>query len=238
MNTFHSAYKMLKYKKIFFLSLLLATLLLLLPSCQQDQTVIPSASGESNMSVGFFTEVESGDNTLTLSEAKFNVKSMKLDNHGHHGECDVRIGPFVVYLDLLPKYVNATITTIPIGRYESIKFHIHKPNPNEPMPDPDFIESNNRRYSVVVKGTYNGQGFVYKSSINVARKVFLDNYPIEVAERPLINITITVNPYSWFRENGVFLNPMDEGNSHKIDHNIKESLKRAFRDLNCDGWPD
>lgn len=238
MDQFNLATNKLKFKRVFFLSALFAALLLLLPACQQDGTVMTTTSDPSNMSVGFFTETEVGDNTLTLSEAKFNVKSMKMDNHGHNGECDVKAGPFVVYLDLTPKYVNATITTIPVGSYESIKFHIHKPNPNETMQDPDFIESNSRRYSVVVKGTYNGEYFVYKSAINVERKIYVDNYPLAVATTPMINITISVNPYSWFREDGMLLNPMDEGNSNKIDKNIKESLKRAFRDINRDGWPD
>jgi hypothetical protein len=227
-----------KSKTVLILGILMSGLILLLPGCQEDDPgAVLTSNTEDNLSVGFFTEIPAADNTLSLTEAKFNVKSMKLDNEGHHGECNVKVGPFVVYLDLTPKYVNAAITVIPVDRYESVKFNIHKPGPNETMSDPDFIESTSRRYSVVAKGYYNSEFFVYKADITVERSVNLDNL-VEINERPLVNITLTVNPYEWFTENGVILDPRIDANKHVINQNIRESLRRAFRDMNCDGHPD
>ncbi len=53
-----------------------------------------------------------------------------------------------------------------------------------------------------------------------------------------VNLTITVNPYSWFFEDGVYLDPSDPSNESEIEMNIEHSFKDAFKDNNKDGIPD
>lgn len=53
-----------------------------------------------------------------------------------------------------------------------------------------------------------------------------------------VNLTITVSPYSWFFEDGVYLDPSDPSNESEIEMNIEHSFKDAFRDNNKDGKPD
>lgn len=229
-----------KHKTLIILSFFLSALLLILPACNDNQSgdVIGTSGGSDNISVGFYSETEGGDNTLIITEAKFLIRKMTFKREGGENECDVKVGPFVVQLDLTPKVVIAAINRIPVGDYEKIKFQIHKPSPNETISDPDFTESNSKRFSVVARGFYNGIPFVYKSAITVERSIDFESHSVQVAASPLINITVRINPYSWFRQNGSLLDPGNEQNQHEIDKNIKESLKRAFRDINCDGEPD
>jgi len=128
---------------------------------------------------------------------------------------------------------------LPSGLYDEVKFQVHKPTPNDGITDPDFVESNHKRYSVVVRGYYNSVPFAYKSSITVAKEIELEGGPVSIgAAPPMVYLTIRVNPYNWFWENGNFLDPAIENNSHKIDQNIRQSLRRAFRDMDQNGEPD
>ena len=53
-----------------------------------------------------------------------------------------------------------------------------------------------------------------------------------------INLTITVDPYSWFYKDEVLLDPTDPANENDIDNNIKESFKEAYEDADHNGKED
>jgi hypothetical protein len=239
MNILHNTRDFLKkHKALIILSFFLSALLFALPACNENGGDLITPAGNDNVSVGFYAENESGDNTLEITEAKFLLRKLTLKREGGENECDVKLGPFIVYLDLTGKVVLGAITKIEPATYDAVKFQVHKPNPNEVLTDPDFTESNSRRYSVVVKGLYNGVPFVYKSDVTVAKKIDFENHAIQVSEAAVVHLTVRLNPFSWFMKNGQLLDPLNGGNSHEIDHNIKESLKRAFRDMDKDGNPD
>ena len=236
MNTIHNSLYFLKNRNVFNI-LLFLFLLFFLSSCQESSNDLINSPGTDNVSVGFFAEKPS-NNSLVLTEAKFVLKEMVLKTEHGENECGVKLGPFVVKLELTEKVIVEAITTIPQGNYDAIKFKVHKPGPNDNINDPDFINGNNERFSVVVKGFFGWTPFVYKTSVTVSKKIDFEGQPVTVALRPLINITIRLNPYSWFVENGITLDPSVQSNMHVIDKNIKESLRRAFKDLDKDGDPD
>ena len=236
----------LSKQKIFFSAyiLFLSTLFILIftilavtsPGCKSDENVINSAA-DNNVSVGFYSENAAGDNTLVITEAKFLVRKLML-KHDHGEECDVNLGPFVVYLDMVQKVVVVGIAKIPAGDYDDIMFQVHKPSPNENIADPEFIESNSRRFSVIAKGFYNTVSFVFKSDVTVAKEIDFENPPVSIGSVTFINITIRLNPYSWFINNGIILDPMNEDNKNVIKQNIKNSLRWAFKDIDLNGEPD
>ncbi len=227
----------LKNKIIFSAALCIIALIMFSPGCKNDTSVAP---GNNNVSVGYFTQNTQRDNSIVLDEAKFIVRKIVLEKDDDHGgECDVKIGPFVVYFDVSQvTVVSAAVAQIPAGNFHEIKFQIHKLNPNESVGDPEFFESTSQRYSVIAKGFYNGERFIYKSDVTVEREIELEPQPFVVASETAINITISLDVYSWFLHDGVVLNPMDPANKNIIDHNIKDSFKRAFKDINHDGEPD
>jgi hypothetical protein len=218
---------------------ILVLALLTYVGCKNEESVTPT-TGDNNVSMGFFAENNSTDNTIVIDEAKFLLRKLDLEVENGEDAQEVKLGPFVVYLDLNAKVVIAAMAKIPGGSFDEIHFQIHKPSPQENISDPDFTESTSKRFSVVIKGFFNGNRFVYKSPITIAREIEIENHPVTVpaSSEVIVNLTISLNPYSWFDRNGEILDPTDQNNWNDIDHNIRESLKRAFRDMDMNGEPD
>lgn len=217
----------------------ITVLVFLSAGCNNDSVLDPAGTGNNNISVSYFNENSTADNTLVLNEAKFILRKVVLEGENDsHGECDVKLGPFIVYLDLTQKTVIAALAKIPVGNYREIKFQVHKLNPNESVGDPEFMESTSRRFSVIAKGTYNGNPFVFKSDVSFSKEIEFENLPVSVTEATVLNVTVRLDVFSWFINNEIILDPSDPQNADIIKHNIKRSFKRAFRDMNGDGEPD
>jgi len=180
-------------------------------------------------------------NIIVLTEAKVILKDIKIHAEGkEEGSCEViKTGPMVLQLKL-----NTTINiisgiNIPSGVYDDVKFKIHKLNPDEPLLDPDFEDANGR-YSVVVKGSYYGIAFVFKSSITTTQKVELSRVVLIGSENT--NITLLANPISWFvGPNNTYLDPTNSFDKIIIDKNIKENIHHSFeifKDNDKNGLPD
>lgn len=172
--------------------------------------------------------------TLELDSVKILIKDIKVIDQGN-SENNFKTGPYVMYLGL--NYFVNTIDTgyIPEGTYDKIKFEIHKPNNNDPLPDPEFRDSLGN-YSVIAKGRYNGLPFVYKSKKSAHQFLTLPD-SIIVTAIGKTNVTLSVNPYTWFISNGMYLDPNLPANENDIDNNIKDSFK-AFKDDDKNGIPD
>jgi hypothetical protein len=218
-------------------ALFLSFLIAVGTGCNQDEASIMNASSNDNVSVGFFAENAPAASSITLTDAKFLLNNMTLvRNHNYQEGCSIKLGAFVVYLDLSHKVVNTAITHIPAGDYDGIKFEVHKPELSENIPDLEFI-AGTHGYSVIAKGYYNGNPFTYRSAVSVGKQIgFVRS--VNVNEVRIINVTVSLNPNSWFMYNGVALNPMDEGNRILIERNITNSLRLAFRDIDQDGMAD
>ena len=148
----------------------------------------------------------------------------------HHNRSEgVKVGQFVVYLNPNGTTTDFAVADIPPGFYDEIKFKIHKVEGSEVPPDPEFKEGENEslRYSVIVKGKYNNIPFVYKSRKSVQPKVELDSL-LEVVENTATNLTIAVNPQSWFLDGTTELDPTDPANANDIDNNIARSFRSAY----------
>ncbi len=150
---------------------------------------------------------------------------------------DLRMDPLVVDLNVNGSLNTVAVNSVPQGTYYAVKFKIHKPQPYEAIPDSEFRDSNNNRYSVVVKGTYNGTPFVFKSDITAEQKIML-NPPVTVTGNNPVNVTITVNPYDWFASNGSYMDPSDNSNQAEINSQIRTSFRKGFEDDDMSGAPD
>jgi len=212
-------------------------------SCDTTQ----NTNGNFSLSFGSTNSLlKTTSDSLQLTEVKILLKDVKLEQESadkvsggeHHGEGNevvVRVGPFVVNLNLTGLTTNFIVSDIPAGTYDEIKFKIHRLEGSEIPPDPEFIDSQDTtmRYSVIVKGNYNGTPFVYRSSKSAHQKLRLDE-PLVVEENTSTNLTITVDPYSWFYDGDTLLDPSNANNMDEIDHNISASFRNAFRDNNHD----
>ena len=79
--------------------------------------------------------------------------------------------------------------------------------------------------------------FIYKSRKSAKQDLKLVN-PVVVEGNGVANLTIIVDPFTWFADSSSILDPTNPANENDIDKNIKESFKKAFRDNNYDGNED
>jgi hypothetical protein len=174
-----------------------------------------------------------------IQNVKLLVRNIKIKNQSFEDSLHVKTGPVVVDLNLEGKTTEFAYSEIPAGTYNRIRFEIHKIEDSEVPPDSEFKESNESsdRFSVIVKGQLNGELFTYKSRKSAVQDIKLAEDLI-VEEGEEANLTITVDPFSWFYEGDKFLDPNDNSNDDKIDNNLKYSFKRAFCDKDKNGLED
>ncbi len=210
-------------------------------SCNNSTVTSPQTDNLSFSSMSSVDSAGDSQNILVLDTVKILIKDIKLDlATGSEDSSQIKIGPFVVFLNLQSlTVVTVSTALIPAGSYNRVKFEVHKLEDAEAIPDPEFADANGR-YSVIIKGFYLGNYFVYKSTKSAHQILnFPANIPVSVGL--LTNITMVVKPYIWFISNGVFLDPRDPANSNDIDNNIKNNINhnfKAFKDDNRDGLPD
>jgi len=208
-------------------------------SCNKTSPVTSQADNLSFSAMSSADSVGDAQNIIILDTVKILIKDIKLDvADNHQDSSDFKIGPFILFLNLTSSINTISSTIIPYGDYEHVKFEVHKLNDNEAVPDPEFADVNGR-YSVIVKGFYLGNYFVYRSSKSAHQILnFPNNVSISAAYS---NITMIVKPFIWFIKNGAFLDPRDPANSNDIDNNIKDNINhnfKAFRDNDRNGIPD
>ena len=179
-------------------------------------------------------------NYFIIDTVKILIKEIKLNvANNNQDSTNFKTGPFVLFLNLTSAVNEISTALIPAGSYDKIKFEIHKLNNNEVSPDPEFSDANGT-YSVIVKGWYLGNYFIYRSSKSAHQMInFPDTIPIATGART--NITLVVKPYIWFIKNNVYMDPNVPANSNDIDNNIKDNFKnnlKAFRDNDKNGVPD
>ncbi len=126
------------------------------------------------------------------------------------------------------------------GSYDQIEFDIHKISSGNAADDqflmshPTFAD-----LSIRVRGTYNGQDFVFETDLNVEQELaFFPVLQIDAAT----NITIQVGLGGWFVDAaGQPVDPatgnQGQPNEGLIKENIKTSIE-AFEDSNRDGSDD
>ena len=183
-------------------------------------------------------ESVTGANYPVITEAKALITEIELETEPSGISQEIRISPVVIYFNTGGQVISVTAANLPSGTWNKIKLQIHKPEDTEPIPDPEFREgtSGNQRYSFIIKGTYNGNAFVYKSRKRADIIINLST-PLTTGNGSR-NITLLVNPSLWFMNNGNVLDPTNSSNDDLIDDNLKNSFKRGFRDDNKDGRPD
>lgn len=153
--------------------------------------------------------------------------------------------------DSLDIEVNNTIISLPLGGapivlaeqgvvpglYTSFELEVERPDNSGPQPaDTDFWDETGR-YSVVVVGTFNGEPFKFRSK---------EDFELEMEFEPTLllgddsdsRIHISVDYMSWFRQNGVFVDPRIAGNREAIEARIELSFDVASGDIDDDDDDD
>lgn len=199
---------------------------------------VPSGVSELTVSVKADDNALDGPANISITEAKALITNVEFEKESNGKDELHQKGPLVYVFNLSGAVKEMGTQYIIRDNYTRIKFQIHKPEENETPPDPEFKEGTgvNQRYSFIIKGTYNGSSFVYKSKQSA--NIVLNFSSVENINLKTSNITVAVNKLNWFRNGSTELNPNNPQNESIIDNNIKNSFKKVFRDDDKDGVPD
>lgn len=206
--------------------------------CSDSNSITSPAASTDNLSLSVKTSDVALNNPLAaiqITEAKALISEFEIESTDSTSH-EVKLTPFVVNFDLSSTIKEVLSVYIPIKTYKKVKFQIHKPEDTETPPDPEFKDGSGR-YSFIVKGTYNGNAFVFKSKksvnlvINMNRNVNINTNKV--------NITMLINKLMWFKNGGgIEIDPRDSGNENTIDDNLRNSFKNVFKDDDRNGVDD
>ena len=222
------------------LSLAISVLVLslaMLNGCSSDDTISPTIDNL-QFSGMFSRDTSDASAPIIIDSVKVLFKDIKLNVSGSNDSTNFKVGPYMLKANLQTGVNTITSGMIPEGTYDKVKFEIHKLENNETPPDPEFADSTNR-YSIVVKGSYLGVPFIFKSDKSAHQKLTFPNSLVVTAETS--NITILMMPYVWFIKNGVYMDPNLSANKNDIENNIKNNINnnfKAFKDNDKNGIPD
>ena len=131
----------------------------------------------------------------------------------------------------------------PADVYDELEFEIHKPDDDD-QEGRDFIAEhpNFEDVSIRVKGTYNGEDFLFLQDLNEEQEIELSP-PLEVGpDAGSINVTLRLDVTTWFvAGDGSLIDPAtaNKGGPAEdlVEENIENSIE-AFEDDDRDGDDD
>lgn len=183
---------------------------------------------------------------VVVEEAKILVRELEFeridndsDSNNESEDTDVdfqeefEVGPFVVSLDPQASTTSVFAGEIPEGIYDEIEFEIHKPEDTEPIPDPEFRDgtSGDERYSVIVRGTMEGQPFEVKARSSMEQELELAQPLVVDAATQSVDVDITVDVASWFVDSdGGDLDPTNATHLSEIENAIQRSFEGSGHD--------
>lgn len=212
--------------------------LFVIQGCKSDE-VVTQASDNTEISMMSSPGVtdQAPINALVLDSVKVLIKNIKLNvSAASDDSVNFKTGPFVVKLNLNSSINLFTTAMIPVGSYDKIKFEIHKIEDSETLGIDTAFSYGGGRYSVVVYGKFNLIPFIYRSTKSAHQKLNFGTQ-VGVNSQTKSNITLKVQPYTWFWNGSDYMDPFISSNENDIDNNIKASFK-AFKDNDRNGLPD
>jgi len=222
--------------------LLIAVLLLLLfqlTGCDENGGItIPSGVSELTVSVKADDTALDNPAAIVITEAKALISEVEFEKESNGKDELHQRGPFVMNFNTNGALVEMGTQYIIRDNYTKIKFLLHKPEETEIPADPEFKEGTaaNQRFSFIIKGTYNGSSFIYKSKQSAS--VVINFTQTENIDIKKTNVTVLFNKLKWFKNGSAEVNPNDPQFESLIDNNITSSFSEVFRDDNKDGQPD
>jgi hypothetical protein len=159
---------------------------------------------------------------IILTDVKFFVDELELD--GTNGTEDFEFEEFVVNLPLDGSPLILVEKPVPAGLYDEFELEIEKPDDDVAVNDPDLRDETGS-YSFVIKGTYNGEEFRFRSGEEFEIEFDIDP-PLEIVEGENHLLILEINTKNWFIDSdGSVMNPDDNSNKSRINSNIKKSFK-------------
>lgn len=209
----------------------LAAILLITVGCSINDT---NSNGPKpvnvNMQIAGATAPKTASSTtissdhVILSSVKMLVEELELESVADDSS-DFEIENQVVELPLDGSPYQLSTKNVPSGLYNEFELEVDGIDDDDNVNDPDFTEGSDET-SIVIKGSYNGQDFTFKSEEDFEIE-FEFNPPIEIDETTnSVDINLMVDVSIWFIDgSGNELDPTDPANREQIEDNIENSFE-------------
>jgi hypothetical protein len=119
--------------------------------------------------------------------------------------------------------------------YDELEFDIHKPE--DDGRDREFLRANPEfaRISIRVRGTFNGQPFVYTSDLNAEQESDL-RPPLVVAEARTVSLTLLVDLRQWFLNGSgtAYVDPRSANKGGANENLVRDNIRDSFEALGND----
>ncbi len=163
-------------------------------------------------------------NHVTLTSVKMLVEELELESV-EEDSLDFEIENQVIELPLDGSPYQLAAANIAPGLYDEFELEIEGLDDDDVVNDPDFTGGSDE-VSIVIKGTYNGEDFTFKSEEDFEIE-FEFSPPIQIDENTInVDINLMVNIDSWFVDSsGNELDPTDPANREQIEENIENSFE-------------
>ncbi len=114
--------------------------------------------------------------------------------------------------------------------FDDFSFELVQAKSSDQNIDSEFVEgeSDSRRYSMIIRGSYNNSTFTFKSARSFSFSFAVPNESANTGGGPLFyNLPVITNVENWFlNDDGTrLLNPENSSNSSTINNNISNSFK-------------
>ncbi len=163
-------------------------------------------------------------NLDSLTEIKLLVEELELESVSDDS-ADFEVEDLIVSLPLDGSPIQLTSQIIPNGMYDEFEMEIENEDDSSSVSDPDFNENGNS-YSIVIRGSYNGEEFLFRSDKDFEVEMEL-NPAIEISDNTgSTAVSINIDPTGWFVDSqGNSLDPSDPANKELIENNIQNSFE-------------
>ncbi|MDZ7771926.1 MAG: hypothetical protein U5K31_04195 [Balneolaceae bacterium] len=202
----------------------------LLSGCLQD---VPSVPKRVNMTflvdpVGSQNRtIERNGNELVVSEVKLYLGSFILETTGE-ARLEANQGIILNY-DASNSGIENFIFAGELGYddfndFNAFEYFVNPPPDSISVPDTDLV-SGGSRYSIYMKGTYNGEDFEYHSSSNLNHRLTFETVSIG-ADKEILKLRIVcfVDEFLVDPQTQQILDPRESSNTDRIDQLLMESL--------------
>lgn len=160
----------------------------------------------------------------SLTQIKMLIEELELESTVDEDSLDFEVNNFIIDLPLDGSEIELSTANVPAGVYDEFEMEIEYDDDTD-VNDTDFIkESDDDGYSIVIKGVYNGEDFMYRSDEDFEIELEF-NPPFEINDSSSPSIAINIDPTGWFKDSsGNDLDPTDPANYEQIDENIENSF--------------
>lgn len=192
------------------------------PANVQVQMQVENTAALGKVATGSGTQ--SAANDIVLEEVKLFVEEFELESL-RDDDYDFELDDIIVNLPLDGTPFTVTQQEVRPGLYEEFEMEVERPGDDTQVSDSDFSDDTGR-YSIAVRGTFNGEEFFFRSKKDFELEMDL-NPPLEIAEGEEFSLTLGVDLSKWFydAESDDYLDPSDEANLAKINNSIAKSFK-------------